>query len=109
MNMRYLIRFEASIEAGGKVDRSTGGAGAAIGKILDLLKPETFYVSVFKREMFMIVNSNDPALLAEAAHAVQLVAGANLEVTPIMTGAEAMAILPKALGNALDLAKSLGL
>jgi hypothetical protein len=107
--MRYLIRFEASMEAGGKVDRSTGGAGAAIGKILDLLKPETFYVSVFKREMFMIVNSNDPALLAEAAHAVQLVAGANLEVTPIMTGEEAMAILPKALGKALDIAKSLGL
>ena len=107
--MRYLIRFEASMEAGGKVDRSPGGAGATIGKILDLLKPETFYVSVFKREMFMIVNSNDPALLAEAAHAVQLVAGANLEVTPIMTGAEAMAILQKALGNALDLAKSLGL
>jgi hypothetical protein len=107
--MRYLMRFEASMEAGGRVDRSTGGAGAAIGKILNLLKPETFYVSVFRREMFMIVNSNDPALLAEAAHAVQLVAGANLEVTPIMTGEEAMAILPKALGHALDLAKSLGL
>jgi len=59
--------------------------------------------------MFMIVNSHDPAMLAEAAHAVQLVAGANLEVTPIMTGEEAMAILPKALGNALDMAKSLGL
>jgi hypothetical protein len=48
-------------------------------------------------------------MLTEAAHAVQLVAGANLEVTPIMTGEEAMAILPKALGNALATAKSLGL
>ena len=107
--MRYLIRFEASIEAGGRVDRSAGGAGATIGKILELLKPETFYVSVFKREIFMIVNSNDPAMLAEAAHVVQLVAGANLDVTPIMTGEDAMAILPKALRNAIDIAKSLGL
>jgi hypothetical protein len=30
-------------------------------------------------------------------------------VTPILTGEEAMAILPKALGKALDTAKSLGL
>ena len=107
--MRYLMRFEASSEAGGRVDRSAGGAGAAIGRILELLKPETFYVSVFKRELIMIVNSNDLALLTEAAHVVQLVAGANLEVTPILTGEEAMAILPKALGNALATAKSLGL
>ena len=107
--MRYLIRFEASMEAGGKVDRSPGGAGAAIGRILDLLKPESFYVSVFKRELFMIVNNNDAALLAEAAHAVELIAGANLDVTPILTGEEAMTILPKALGNALATAKSLGL
>ena len=108
-NMRYLIRFEASIEAGGRVDRSTGGAGAAIGRILDLLKPEAFYVSVFKRELFMIVNSNDAAMLSEAAHAVQLVAGANPEVTPIMTSEEAMSVLPKAIGNAVGMAKSLGL
>ena len=107
--MRYLMRFEASSEAGGRVDRSAGGAGAAIGRILELLKPETFYVSVFKRELIMIVNSNDLALLTEAAHVVQLVAGANLEVTPILTGEEAMAILPKALGKALDTAKSLGI
>jgi hypothetical protein len=103
------MRFEDSSEAGGRVDRSAGGAGAAIGRILELLKPETFYVSVFKRELIMIVNSNDLALLTEAAHVVQLVAGANLEVTPILTGEEAMAILPKALGKALDTAKSLGL
>lgn len=35
--MRYMIRFEASIDAGGRVDRSAGGAGAAIGKILEML------------------------------------------------------------------------
>ena len=107
--MRYMVRFEASIEGGGKVDRSAGGAGPAIGRILELLKPETFYVSVFKREIFMIVNSDDPAMLSEAAHAIQLVAGANPEVTPIMTGDEAMAILPKAIANAVNTAKALGL
>jgi len=107
--MRYLMRFEASMDAGNKVDRSPGGAGAAIGRILELLKPETFYVSVFKRELFMIVNSDDPAMLAEAAHAVQMVAGANLEVTPILTSQEAMPILPKAIGRAIDMTKALGL
>ena len=106
--MRYIIRFEASIEAGGKIDRSTAGAGGAIGRILDLLKPETFYVSVFKRELFMIVNSDDPAMLSEAAHVIQLVAGANPEIIPIMTAEEAMAVLPKAIANAVATAKALG-
>jgi hypothetical protein len=107
--MRYLIRFEASIEAGGKVDRSASGAGAAIGKILDLLKPEAFYVSVFRRELFMIVNNDDPAILSEAAHLIQLVGGSNPEVTPIMTGEQTMAILPKAIANAVKTASALGL
>jgi hypothetical protein len=107
--MRYMIRFEASIDAGGKIDRSAGGAGAAIGKILELLKPEAFYVSVFKRELFMIVNNDDPATLSEASHLVQLVAGCNPEVTPIMTSEETMAILPKAIGNAVKTAKAMGI
>jgi hypothetical protein len=102
-----MISFEASIEAGSKVDRSSGGAGAAIGAILQLAKPETFYVSVFKRELFMIVNSDDLAALSELAHDIQLVAGVNPEVTPIMTGEEAMAILPNSIANAVRTADSL--
>ena len=107
--MRYMIRFQASIESGARVDRSAGGAGPAIGKILELLKPEAFYVSVFKRELFMVVDSDDPAMLSEAAHVIQLVAGTNPEVTPIMTGDETMAVLPKAVANAVATAKALGL
>ena len=107
--MRYMIRFEASIEAGNKVDRSPGGPGAAIGSILGLLKPEAFYVSVFKREIFMIINSDSAAMLSEAAHLIQLVAGCNPEVTPIMTSEEAMALLPVAVPNAVNTTKSLGL
>ncbi|MBI2767738.1 MAG: hypothetical protein HYX53_17720 [Chloroflexi bacterium] len=106
--MRYMVRFEASIEQGAKVDGSPGGAGAAIGKILELFKPESFYVSVFKRELTMIVNSDDLAALSEAAHVVQLVAGANLEVTPVMTADEAMAILPPAITRAVAAARELG-
>lgn len=107
--MRYLLRFEASLEAGAKVDQSAGGAGAAIGAILDLLKPESFYVSVFKRELFLIVNSDDAAVLSEAAHAIQLVAGGNPEVTPIMTADETMAILPNAVQRAVATYQRLGL
>jgi hypothetical protein len=104
-----MLRFEASIEAGDKVDRSPGGAAAGIGAILELLKPETFYVSVFKRELFMVVNTDDAALLSEAAHAVLLVAGQNLEVTPIMTADESMAVLPGAIQRAVTTANKLGL
>ncbi len=107
--MRYMIRFEASIDAGGKVDRSGGGAGAAIGAILELLKPETFFVSVFKRELFMIVHTDDPAMLSEAAHLIQLVAGANPEVTPILTAEQAMGVLPDAVGRAVKKTAALGL
>jgi hypothetical protein len=106
--MRYLIRFEASIEAGGKVDRSKGGPGAAIGSILELAKPETFYVSVIRREMFMIVNTEDVAMLSELTHAIQLIAGCNPEVTPIMTSDEAMKVLPGVIERAVKNASALG-
>jgi len=107
--MRYLIRFEASLEAGARVDRSPGGPGAAIGRILELLKPETFYVSVFRREVFMIVNSDDAAMLTEATHLIQLVGGANPEVTAVLSSQDTMAILPQAVARAVAGATSLGL
>jgi hypothetical protein len=97
-----MIRWEASIEAGGRIDRSKDGAGPAIGRVLDLLKPEAFYVSVFKREMFMVVNCDDPA------HLIFLVAGTNPEVTAIMTGEQAMTHLPKAIANAASATAALG-
>jgi hypothetical protein len=104
--MRYMLRFEASIEAGDKVDTSSGAA-AGIGTILELLKPEAFWVSIFKRELFMVVNTDDTALLSEAAHVVLLVAGTNMEVTPIMTGEEAMGVLPAAIQRAVETAKKI--
>jgi hypothetical protein len=106
--MRYLIRFEASMEAGGKVDRSKGGPGAAIGSILELAKPETFYVSVFRRELFMIVNTDDMAMLSELAHTIELVAGSNPEFTPIMTSDEAMKMLPGVIERSVKRASALG-
>jgi hypothetical protein len=109
IDMRYMVRFEVSIEAGSKIDRSNGGADPVIGKLLELLKPETFYVSIFKRELFVIVNTEDTALLSEAAHLIHLIGGTNAEVTPIMTPNETMAILPGAIGNAVKTAVSLGL
>lgn len=107
--MRYLVRFEASNEAGGRIDRSAGGAEAAIGRILELLKPETFYVSVFRRELFMIVNTDDLAVLSEAAHLIQLAAGTSPEVTPIMTANEAMTILAPTIKSAVKTVQTMGL
>jgi hypothetical protein len=107
--MRYMIRFEATAEAGTKVDHSPGGPGAAIGKILEIFKPESVYVSVFKRELFMVVSSDDPALLSEGAHAIALIAGGVPEVTPVLTGDEATAVLPGAIATAVQAARELGL
>lgn len=107
--MRYLLHFEATNEAGGRIDRSAGGAGAAIGRILDLLKPETFYVSVFRRELFIIVDTDDLAMLSEAAHLIQLVAGTSPDVTPVMTGNEAMVILQPTIESAVKSATAMGL
>ena len=106
--MRYMIRAEVSLEVGSKIDRSPRGAGPAIGQILALLKPETFYVSVFKREMFMVVDCDDPAVLSEAAHYLHLVFGCNPQVTPILKGEQTMAILPTAIANAAKAATSIG-
>jgi hypothetical protein len=106
--MRYMIRFEVTAAAGEKIDRSAG-PGQAIGKLLELLKPEAFYVSVFKRELFIVVDNNDPAVLGEAAHIIQLIGGTSPEVTPVMSGEETMRVLPAAIQNAVNTVKGLGL
>jgi hypothetical protein len=98
--MRYLIKVAVTNAAGEKIDRSSGPA-AAIGAVLKCLKPEMFYVSVFRREVFAIANSDDLAMLSEAAHMISLISGADAEVTPIMTADEAMQILPGATQHAV--------
>jgi hypothetical protein len=100
MAMRYLIKVAVTNAAGEKIDRSSGPA-AAIGAVLQCLKPETFYVSVFRREVFAIANSDDVAMLSEAAHMISLISGGDAEVTPIMTADEAMQILPAATQRAV--------
>jgi len=57
----------------------------------------------------MVVNTDDAGQLAEAAHLIQLVAGANPEVTPTLTASETMATLPDAVARALKTTTSLGL
>ncbi|HTM43746.1 MAG TPA: DUF3303 family protein [Polyangiaceae bacterium] len=106
--MRYLIRFEASLEAGSKIDRRPGGPGPAIGTILELAKPETFFVSVTRRELYMVVNTDDAALLGEIVHVIMMIGDCNPEVTPVMTGDDAMKILPGVIERSSKAAAALG-
>jgi Domain of unknown function (DUF3303) len=98
--MRYLIKVAVTNAAGERIDRGAG-PGVGIGLVLQALKPETFYVSVFRREVFAIADCDDLAVLSEAAHMISLISGADPEVTPIMTADEAMKILPDATARAV--------
>lgn len=48
-------------------------------------------------------------MLSEAAHLIQLVAGTSPDVTPVMTGNEAMVILPPTIDSAVKATTAMGL
>jgi hypothetical protein len=62
--MLYLVQAHASMERANTAD-SGEGPGPVFAKVAERFRPEAFYGNPTRREIFMVVNLDTPAQMAE--------------------------------------------
>lgn len=95
--MRFLVQVEPSFQAGNALDGGPGGPGPLFGYIAERWKPEAFFVQADRRVAFWIIDFPDAASVTELTHVAIARAGAHPVLRPILTGAEAAEVIPKAI------------
>lgn len=78
--MKYLIHIRPTIEAANRIEAS-GGPGPLFSYLNERLHPSAAYGSPTQREVWLVADIDDPAVLTELV----LVAGRNAGVTPTFT------------------------
>ena len=81
--MRYLVERHASMERGNTIDTGEG-PGPIFAKIVERFRPEAFYGNPSRRQVFMVVELETPAKMAELMYIVTWFAGAEPTFTPVM-------------------------
>jgi hypothetical protein len=94
--MRYLVEASASMERGNSIDKGEG-PGPFFGQVVERFRPEAFYGDPSKRHIFMVVELDTPAKMAELMYLFTWWAGTEPTSTPIMP--------PEAYGEAIEHAK----
>ncbi len=73
--MRYLVEGHASMERGNTIDTGEG-PGPIFAKIVERFRPEAFYGNPSRRQVFMVVELETPAKMAELMYIFTWFAGA---------------------------------
>jgi hypothetical protein len=94
--MRYLVEASASMERGNSIDKGEG-PGPFFGQVVERFRPESFYGDPSQRRIFMVVDLDTPAKMAELMYVITWWAGNEPKFTPIMS--------PEAYGEAIENAK----
>ena len=94
--MLYLVQARAAMERANTIDAGEG-PGPVVAKIVERFRPEAIYGNATRRELFMVVNLDTPAQMAELMYAITWFAGAEPTFTPIMR--------PEVFGEAIINAK----
>lgn len=81
--MLYMVEAWASIERGNLVDKE-GGPGLVFQKIGERFKPQALWGDPTRRHIFMVVELNTPADIAELMYAITWFVGNEPKITPIM-------------------------
>jgi len=81
--MQYLVQVRASMERANTIDAGEG-PGPIFAKIAERFRPGVFYGNPTRRELFMVVNLDTPAQIAELMYALTWFTGAEPSFTPIM-------------------------
>ncbi len=97
--MRYVIHFQATIEAGNKLDAG-GGPGNFFGYLTERYKPEGAWVDTSRRQGWMVADITDPAAIAELMMVCTRTLGTYPIVTPVTTLQETAALAKTASENA---------
>lgn len=94
--MLYLVEAHASIAQGDRVD-SGDGPGPMFAKIIERFQPTAIYGNPTRRQVFLIVNLDTPAEIAELMYVLTWFTQTEPSFTPIMP--------PEAFGEAVANAK----
>jgi hypothetical protein len=94
--MKYLVHITASVEQGNAIE-SSGGPGPLFGWLVERLKPEAAWGTPTSRQVYMVVDYNDPSTIAETMLAVSKVCGKEPTFTPVYPLAEFGGIVQKAM------------
>ena len=81
--MLYLVEVHAGMERANAIDAGEG-PGPVFAKVAERFKPEAFYGNPTRRQIFMIVNLETPAQIAELMYMLTWFTGSEPSFTPIM-------------------------
>ena len=96
--MLYLVEVEGSMEKANEIDR-TGGPGETFAKISERFRPKSFWGDPTGRHIFMVVEWETPAKIAELMFVFTWFAGSKPRFTPLMA--------PEIYGEAIHNAKAI--
>ena len=96
--MLYLVEAHASIERGNTIDAGEG-PGPMFAHIGERFQPEAFYGNPSRRQIFMVVDLDTPAKMAELMSILTWFAGTEPTFTPVMR--------PEAFAEAIANAKQI--
>ncbi len=82
--MRYLVEVHASMERGNTIDAGEG-PGPLFAKIVERFHPESFFGNPSRRQIFMVVDLETPAEMAELMYILTWFAGTEPAFTPVMS------------------------
>ncbi|SRR6266542_4769153 len=94
--MLYLVEAHASIARGNAIDAGEG-PGPVFAKIVERFHPEALYGNPTRRQIFMVVNLDTPADIAELMFILTWFTGTEPAFTPVMG--------PEAFGEVIAKAK----
>lgn len=81
--MLYLVESRASIDQGNAIDAGEG-PGAVFAKIAERFHPLAIYGSPSRRQVFMVVNLDTPAQMAELMYVLTWFTCGEPTFTPVM-------------------------
>ena len=81
--MLYLVEAHASMEQGNTIDAGEG-PGPTFAKIVERFHPEAFYGNPSQRQVFLVVNLDTPAQMAELMFILTWFTSAEPTFTPVM-------------------------
>jgi hypothetical protein len=96
--MQYLVQVSASMERANTIDKGDG-PGPVFAKIVERFKPEAFYGNPTARQIFMVVNLDTPAQIAELMYVLTWFTCDKPTFTPVMK--------PEIYGEAIANAKKI--
>jgi hypothetical protein len=82
--MLYLVEAWASMELGNTIDKGEG-PGPVFGQIAERFRPQAFYGDPSRRHVYMVVDLDTPADMAELMYILTWFAGQEPKFTPIMS------------------------